>query len=60
MIAKQLNLMSKEENNYSKFILHGLSGSIGAVMSVFLLFPIDNMKVRMQIGDPKNKKLSLA
>ena len=29
--------------------LHGLSGSLGSVIAVALLFPIDNIKIRMQI-----------
>ena len=36
------------DNKYLSLI-HGFSGSLGAIISCFILFPIDNIKLRMQI-----------
>jgi len=33
----------------SESLLHGLSGSLGAVIAVIILFPLDNIKIRLQI-----------
>jgi len=35
-------------------LLHGMSGSMASAMSTFLLYPVENIKTRLQISENKN------